>query len=963
MRINILKAAAAALVVFLPGTASAQRFYRDDPITKEPPPFSIEGAGYRSMNSLYEFFTNVFGIPGERQPSNGVIPAQGVNTLGEVPDGPWFVNRHSRKRLSLDELARGPGNDDPPARGEAWRVLTVKRYDILPGLLIQDSDLNLYLLRFDPPGQMEMPTGAGMIGSRLYHALGYWVPESYLVGFERSQLVAAAEGEDINAVGEAQKLKEEDIDLFLKAVPRNPAGGYRALAIKAPRGAQLLGPYQFFGTRSDDPNDIVAREHRRDLRGLHIISAWLGNNWLEAAQTQDALVQEGGAYFIRHYLADFSTLLGSGFQQEKNAREGYEEMFDLGQTLRNFIGLGFYSPGWQRAHYPGIPSVGLFEYSRFDPAKWRPNYAVAALANHLPDDDYWAAKQIMAISDEELRAIVETARYSDKQAEAWIIRCLIERRNKIGRYCFGLVLPLDNFRLEGTQLQYDDLAVRFGFRERRDYSIEWFDLNNITGELRSILSQGAWEVPDRAMSAAAESYYAAKISAGEPEMTVTVYLRKEKDGFAVVGTERFWPGKRLAGDNVTPELTVNRYPELSARQQELFNTFLAAYNSKTGFNITPEEGYKTLAISERTTFEAVTHALAMSQLTDETGKPLGAALDLVTGIVRIAGQYYGRQGDEQFRLYVTLRPDTRDILERSREFHFGHENTVYHVGYPHSYRQTGKYPNMQFSVSDDGLSADIDVDYRSSKLPAAMWNGHLTSANSDVRAGDNYKRHNNRWSGLVVWWQGLFGDLPETKKDESDLLARTPPEPATPLPPDRPAGAVIAEVQDAVQEFLTDWLVRRNYDEALTFVSDQGLACVQLEEDTQRQSLTPQQVRRQLRLNMQALSEQMGKFENLTQAIDAVCPWRRAFRVIEQPFSGDFCLVHAPDAFAKVFACQDRSDEALTRALDDPNPQYGNTYGALFRFKVQNDRGGVIGLMWTREQGAWRLVSWKVYEQ
>ena len=68
---------------------------------------------------------------------------------------------------------------------------------------------------------------------------------------------------------------------------------------------------------------------------------------------------------------------------------------------------------------------------------------------------------------------------------------------------------------------------------------------------------------------------------------------------------------------------------------------------------------------------------------------------------------------------------------------------------------------MQFSISEDGLRADIDVDYRSSKLPAAMWNGHLTSANSDVRAGDNYKRHNDRWAGLVNWWSAILGKMPE----------------------------------------------------------------------------------------------------------------------------------------------------------------------------------------------------------
>jgi hypothetical protein len=316
-----------------------------------------------------------------------------------------------------------------------------------------------------------------------------------------------------------------------------------------------------------------------------------------------------------------------------------------------------------------------------------------------------------------------------------------------------------------------------------------------------------------------------------------------------------------------------------------------------------------------------------------------------------------------FRLYVNLREGTREILEKSQEFHFGHENTVYHMGYPYSYRQAGKVPNMQFSISEDGLKADIDVDYRSSKPPAAMWNGHLTAANSDIRAGDNFKRHTQRWSGLIDWWNELFGDLPEGEEEESDLLAQEPPEPTTPLPPDRPAGAAIAEVKDAVQEFLTDWLVRRDYDEALTFVSNRGLGCVKLGDDTRGQSLTPSQVREVLRDNMRAFSEEVGEFENLTDAIDPVVPWREALQVVEQPYSGEFCLVRAPDVMLDVFSCQDQADESISRALSDPNPKYGNVHGAIFRFKVKNDLGGTLGLLWTQEEGQWKIVSWKIYEQ
>jgi hypothetical protein len=544
MKILSLGAALAALFLCLPATATAQRFYSDDPLLSEPPPVAVENPGYRSLNSLGVYLADRFAKLGERQPPDGVIPARGINTLGEVPDGPWFVNRHGRRRLSAEELARGSGDEDPPNPGGFWRVIAFTKDEVLRSVLwILDEDNSLYLLRFDPPGHPEMSTGAAMIGSRLFHALGYWVPEQTLVHFDRSRLEVAPPEEKINLVRDSYRLEEKDIDLFLETVPRDPRNGYRALAIKIPDDAERLGPFQFHGTRGDDPNDITPHEHRRDLRGLHILSSWVGNNWIAAVQTQDVLLKGNDIPFIRHTIEDFLTLLGSGFHRPKGAREGFESLFRLKQALKNLIGFGIYSPAWQRVNYPEIDAVGPFESTLFDPADWQPNYQAAALANHLPDDDYWAAKLLMAFTDEDIRTIVQTAQYSDARASEWISRCLIERRDKIAHYCFERVLPLDNFRLEGDRLEFEDLAVRYGFRQAREYTIRWSEFDNITGEHRSIESQGEREVPQQAQTAETGDYYSAEISAGEAGKGVTVYIRKETGRFKLVGLERSWPDK------------------------------------------------------------------------------------------------------------------------------------------------------------------------------------------------------------------------------------------------------------------------------------------------------------------------------------------------------------------------------------------------------------------------------------
>jgi hypothetical protein len=829
-------------------------------------------------------------------------------------------------------------------------------------MLIADSTNTAYLLRFDPPAHLELSTGAAMISSRLIFALGYWVPQHYIVYFRRSDLRAAPDGEELNDIGDRQKLREEDIDSFLDKVPKDDRKGYRALVLRADPGMRFVGPYQFFDRRSDDPNDIVPHEHRRDLRGLHVISSWINNNWISAVQTQDALVTENGRTFFRHMIVDFFGTLGSGDQMEKHPREGNEPFIDFRQAAKNFAGFGLFAPKWQRARWLGSSAVGNFEFEAFDPAKWYPNYSVAALANRLRDDDYWAAKKILTFTDEDIRAIVKTAEYSDPKVESWIAMTLIERRNKVGRFYLSRVLPLENFRIVDGEVEFDDLAVEHKYRGPLALTVEWFTLDNLTGELTPIVNAPSRQVPERAFGARDGSYFAAKISQGQTGNTVTAYFRGERGELKLAGIDRDWPGKLTAEVKSDSEAPLpNSYSQLRPRQRELFDRYTERYASKTGSKIAPADFFAAHSVSERTTFEAVTHALLETHLSSQNGQSLGVALDLVEEVERIAGQYYGRQGDEQFRLYCRLRDDARDLLEQSRQFYLSGENTVYHAGYSDSYRQVGKVPNMQFSISGDGHRADIDVDYRSSKKPQALWNGHLTAANSDVRAGNNYNAHNRRWAGLMNWWQEILGKLPSGERPDQLLATPVSPTP-TPLPPNRPPGAEIIEVYNAAKEFLADWLVRRNYDEAMAFVSRKALACVRLDDDARPHEVVAEQARRQLRANLEAISERAGKFESLTPVIEAEVPWRQAFRLVDQPFSKEFALVHAPEAFAKAFACQDRSDAALTKALDDPNPQYADVYGVIFRFRA-GELGGVLGLLWIKENGRWKIESWKIYDQ
>jgi hypothetical protein len=80
-------------------------------------------------------------------------------------------------------------------------------------------------------------------------------------------------------------------------------------------------------------------------------------------------------------------------------------------------------------------------------------------------DGYWAAKILSAFSDEHLRVAVDQGRYRDQATADYMARTLAERRDKICRYWFDRVAPLDFFVVRAGQVFFQDLAQRHGLYE------------------------------------------------------------------------------------------------------------------------------------------------------------------------------------------------------------------------------------------------------------------------------------------------------------------------------------------------------------------------------------------------------------------------------------------------------------------------------------------------------------------
>jgi hypothetical protein len=259
---------------------------------------------------------------------------------------------------------------------------------------------------------------------------------------------------------------------------------------------------------------------------------------------------------------------------------------------------------------------------------------------------------------------------------------------------------------------------------------------------------------------------------------------------------------------------------------------------------------------------------------------------------------------------------------------------------------------MQFSLSEDGMRADVDVDYRSSKNPQAMFNGHISAANSDGRAGDNPRAHNGRWPGLITWWQDAFGKLAENLPKQVDLInVDRPVGPPTPLSPDRPSGASPDKIEDAAQEFLTDWLVRKQYDQALEFMSTRAYACLNTSDNNTKSPLDASAARRQLRTLMEYANQRLGPKTDLTSAVTAFAPRNPQQVVLDQPFKREFTLGPLPENMARQYLCTQANAPAA-------GLEY---YGVLFTFRI--DDGGTLGLLWVRDDGKWKIASYQPFNQ
>jgi hypothetical protein len=530
-------------LLLLAGTlrGSGQKFYTDDPLWRDPETQDASKAQPIDLSQQYDFVENTFLNAGDNAPTRAV----NVNTVDEVPDSGWFTNRIGREAWAPERISRGPDSGTGPAPGP-WTIIGAKSEGITPGLTIRDSGGDVYFIKFDPPDHPEMASGAEVISTKFFHAAGYHTPENYIATVRRDQLTIGADAV-MNEDGRKRPMEARDVDILLELAARSADGSYRVLASKGLPG-RPRGPFRYYGTRPDDPNDIYPHEHHRELRGLQVFAAWLNHDDSRSVNTLDMLARDGGRSLIRHHLIDFGSTLGSGSTRAQTTRAGNEYIWEARPTLITMLTLGLYVRPWVKVPYPDIPSVGRIESTYFRPENWKPEYPNPAFRNARPEDRFWAARILSRFSEADIRAAVATARYSDRRAADYLIETLLVRRAKVLSAWLNGTNPVVDPRLEDSgTIRFQNAAEQAGVaRAAERYTVAWSRFDNATsthtpvGSEQTVTTSSA-EAPRELLSS---PIVAARIRAFHPDQPawqhpLMVYFRRAPGGtWALVGLER-----------------------------------------------------------------------------------------------------------------------------------------------------------------------------------------------------------------------------------------------------------------------------------------------------------------------------------------------------------------------------------------------------------------------------------------
>jgi hypothetical protein len=110
----------------------------------------------------------------------------------------------------------------------------------------------------------------------------------------------------------------------------------------------------------------------------------------------------------------------------------------------------------------------------------------------------------------------------------------------------------------------------------------------------------------------------------------------------------------------------------------------------------------------------------------------------------------------------------------------------------------------------------------------------------------------------------------------------------------------------------------------------------------------------QLMVRLKAARDALGphdSLESLTSGVRLALP---GLKVVQQPHAAQFVIYEVPDDVAAAFDCESRLMPGSTKK---GARTYGNYFGSTFY--VGGGKNQRVALLWGKESGYWKIVSWK----
>ena len=407
-------------------------------------PFAPRPKNYKSPeiwnsvdNTLFEPLVEVLGV-------DRVDRAPNVNALDEVPDSSWFANRIDGLVSDPAAFARGPCTDAAPDPAGPWTVIGGKPNGANPGFMVKHASGQKFLFKLDGGVQGERASAADVIGSRVYYAAGYHGPCNRIAYLDPKTLTVSPTAKAEDFIGDEIPFTQTMLDEALAKGIRRSDGAVRGGLSHLLDGSPL-GPWKDWGTRADDPNDVIPHEDRRELRGSYIIGAWLGHYDAREQNSLDMWVETaGGLGYVKHYMLDFGDCLGSGSSWARvTSRRGLAYEIDWPVALVELVTFGFIDRPWRDPKTsPAGPTLGTFTAEAFTADNYRTAYRYGPYTRVTEADGAWGARILARMSPALIRAVIGEAQLSDPAIAAELERTLLGRRAKLLRRYLTRLSPL-----------------------------------------------------------------------------------------------------------------------------------------------------------------------------------------------------------------------------------------------------------------------------------------------------------------------------------------------------------------------------------------------------------------------------------------------------------------------------------------------------------------------------------------